>query len=284
MLNIAAVVILYHPDHNLPQRINTYLRYISKLYVFDNSESATLNFFDSAIDETKIIYKHDGENKGISIRLNEAASLAIEDKADWLLTMDQDSYFSGNSVPIYFECIKMYSAKDSVAMFGVQYINEQVKNDECTPKEVNHLITSGSIINLNLFKNIGPFDEALFIDKVDHEYCLRARLFRYKIIQFHNIYLHHSLGSIVYGRSVKNFKLTPRVIHSPLRMYYILRNYLYLSSKYKGKFEDSFSELKKELFIRIKNNFFYGKHRIKLLTYLAKGYRDYKAGKMGKIH
>ncbi len=66
-------------------------------------------------------------------------------------------------------------------------------------------------------------------------------------------------------------------------MYYIFRNYLYLRSKYKNKFEDSFFEMKKELRIRIKNNFLYGKNKFMLLKYLAKAYKDYKSGKMGKL-
>jgi hypothetical protein len=38
MLKIAGVVILYYPDSEIVERINSYLNQIGHLFVFDNSE------------------------------------------------------------------------------------------------------------------------------------------------------------------------------------------------------------------------------------------------------
>ena len=282
-MRIAAAVILYYPDNEIVQRIQSYLNEVTTLYILDNSENNTGHkALLKTLDTDKVVYLHDGENKGISIRLNQAAILAAEQQAEWLLTMDQDSYFPANIVAQYFNCLENSLSKENTAMFGVQFLNAPLHAD-CAFVEAKHLITSGSIVNLNIFQIIGGFDEALFIDKVDHEYCLRARALNYKVIEFSNIFLHHHLGNVTYGRSLKNFQLTPRVLHSPIRMYYIMRNYLYLKDKYKGQFTDSFEEMRKEIWNRTKNNFLYGKNKWAVIKYLLKGYQDYSAGKMGKI-
>lgn len=283
MLHIAGVVILYYPDAQVLTRIETYLNRLDILYIIDNSEKKTA-YISSLLRHHKVVYLHDNENKGISIRLNQAANLALQKGYNWLLTMDQDSYFSTNSVSQYFDCIENNEDKAHTAMFGVQFLNESPESNTCSSIEVLRLITSGSMLNLNLFTLIGAFDEALFIDKVDDEYCLRAHLNHYKIIQFRNIHLHHHLGTITYRRSLKSLNKTPRVLHHPLRIYYMVRNYFYLRSKYNNLFKEYFKETKQELLNRIKNNFLYGKSKLQLLKYLYKGYADYLTGKMGKIN
>lgn len=279
MLNIAGVVILYYPDQDLFDRIKTYIDYVDKLYVIDNSETSQ----PFSMPHHKIVYRSDGMNKGIAHRLNQCADSALAENFKWLLTMDQDSFFPEGTLLKYFNCVKTYGAKDEVAMFGVQYEKLPSDSTQCLPEEVEHLITSGSILNLNIFQRIGPFDEALFIDKVDYEYCLRSRIEKYKIVRFNNIFLEHSLGKIVYGRSLKNFRVTPRVIHAPIRIYYILRNYFYLKEKYKKHPELNLKEMKKENWTRIKNNLLYGSQKMDVLKKIIKGIFDFKRNKMGKL-
>ena len=284
-MKIAAAVILYHPDNGLAHRLSTYAHLVDKMYLFDNSENnaASYQLVMPLLQNEKYMYYHDGENRGISERLNSGAQKALEDGFQWLLTMDQDSQFDKDVFSNYLTCIHHFSEKDSTAMFGVQYTDSSLQARECQFSHAPHLITSGSMLNLAAFKNIGPFDEALFIDKVDHEYCLRALAKGYKIIQFNNIYLTHTLGNVSYHRSLKSGKATPRILHSPIRMYYIVRNYFYLKQKYKGQFAESFAEMKRELFNRTKNNFLYGEKKLLLLKYILKGYTDFKKRKMGKL-
>src|SRR5437016_4565785 len=98
-------------------------------------------------------------------------------------------------------------------MFGVEFMEEQALPGPCHPQETEHLITSGSIINLAA--RTGGFDEHLFIDMVDIEYCYKSIAAGYKIIQFKNILLEHRLGTTVYKKSVKNLQRTARNLHAP---------------------------------------------------------------------
>lgn len=282
MEKLSAVVILYNPKPETIEYIRSYLPYVDKLYAIDNSEVKSA-ISDQIAGFDKIVYLDNNENYGIAKPLNQACKLAIEDGFNWLLTMDQDSSFSQNNILAYINCWEGLGGKEQIAMTGVEFIKKENGEVNCTYTEVTSLITSGSMINLALFTEIGPFDEALFIDQVDLEYCYRAILKGYKIIKLNNIFFTHSLGVSSLHKSLKNLKNTSRSLHSPLRIYYITRNYFYIKSKYKKNFSREIYESKKDLFIRLKNNLLYGKQKVMVINYFLKGIIDFKRKKMGKI-
>lgn len=274
------VVILYNPAEDVIGNITSYLPFLRELLIIDNSEHASKLDFSGWGDHVTVV--QDGANKGIAARLNQAARYAIEREAQWLLTMDQDSFFAEDALKQYMECLGAVSNKDRVAMFGVEF--ESVPDGkDCLMLETDKLITSGSIVNLGVFKKVGNFDENLFIDEVDFEYCVRAARRGFKTIQFKNIYLNHSLGTASEHRSLKSFRKTVRSLHSPLRLYYMLRNYLYVRKIYQPVCAESLRFKKRALLNRIKNNLLYRNNRMKTFRYLLTAYIHYKAGKMGKL-
>lgn len=281
MEKVFGVVILFNPQESVNRNISSYLSFVDKLLVIDNSEpSAKVNLGEL---EEKVVLIAESVNKGIAIRLNEAAKYAFSEGASWLLTMDQDSFFDESNLRVYQDYFQQYKGKDNVAIFGVEFEQPpgEVGNETV---DAYNIITSGSLVNLNIYKNIGDFDEALFIDEVDIEYCIRANLNGYKTLRFKNVYLHHSLGTVLQYRSLKSFKKTSRVLHSPLRIYYMVRNHLYVNKKYKSKLPRLFLlQRKKDIRNRIKNNFLYGGNRITLIKYLVLALVHYKIGKMGRL-
>lgn len=282
-MTISGVVILYNPDEDVVQRIQTYLQILHKLYIIDNSEKSSKEMLHSLLNDDRVVYFHDGVNAGIAKRLNQVAKKAIEDGSTWLLTMDQDSYFDKEALDNYIKAVSSYSNQQQVSMFGIEYDERLVLNKKgFSYKQVTHLITSGSLVNLELFPVIGDFDEKLFIDHVDHEYCFRSIVKGYGIIKFDNISLNHSLGLVSQHRSLKNLKLTPRALHTPVRIYYMTRNFLYLNRIHKSSFPEEMVAFRKHLFNRIKNNLVYNKKRHLVLRYIVKGVLDFQAGKMGK--
>lgn len=280
---IAAAVILFYPEKKTIDNLLSYSSFVNTLYVIDNSENPSDEIIDLIKEISICHYIHDGENKGIAQRLNQACRLAVEDGFEWLLTMDQDSYFLRQNISAYLTCLQGLGDKELIAMTGAETAKVADKEISCGYKENTTLITSGSMINLTLFDKIGAFDEALFIDQVDFEYCYRAILKGYKVVQFTNIFLEHSLGVSSVHRSLKNFKDTYRSLHSPVRIYYITRNYLYIRSKYSKNFRGEVSKTKKDLFIRLKNNLLYGKEKMAVIKYFLMGIIDFKRKKMGKI-
>ncbi len=280
MGKIFGVVILYNPAEDVISNIAGYLPFLDELMIIDNSEPTSKLDLPAWGDHVTVV--RDGANKGIAARLNQAARYAIEKGAGWLLTMDQDSFFSDDYLKQYLECLSSISEKDKIAMCGVAFESEPIIVD-CSALETDNLISSGSMVNLDVFKQIGDFDENLFIDEVDFEYCARAVKKGFKTIQFENIYLNHSLGTVSQHRSLKSLKKTSRTLHSPQRLYYMLRNYLYVRYRYQADSTETLKFKKTALLNRIKNNLLYGQNRMETFRYLLLAYRHYKKGQMGRL-
>ena len=278
MARIAGVVVVYNPDPGLQQRIDSYLPRIERLFIYDNSDKP----YGPPPGSDKIIYIQNNGNKGIAAGLNEAARMAIAEKFDWLLTMDQDSYFSEDNLTNYLDCFSRFVNKNDVAAFGVGFENEAAGSTTCETEETTHLITSGTLINLALYNLIGPFEEGLFIDHVDYDYLFRANMKGYKTVRFKNVFLYHQLGVQSEHRSFLTFRKTKRSLHAPVRMYYMTRNYLFMRSKYRRHFPKEIRHLRKDLLYRLKNNLLYSPKRFGVIRYFLSGIRDYYRNKMGK--
>ncbi len=281
-MKIAAVVILYNPDESIIDNIASYSNYVDFIYVFDNSRLVNKQVLEWCKTIHTVHYYHDGNNEGIAKRLNSAIDLGISEGYEWLLTMDQDSKFDKNNISKYLKCLSNQNDSELVAMYGVEYEEDIEILGECKIIECEHLITSGSVLNLSLCSVIGKFDENLFIDEVDLEYCYRAICKGFKIKKMQAVYMKHHLGTVSYFRSLKSLKLTPRTLHSPLRLYYMIRNYLYVDKLYPNQFKKSVAIRKGALINRVKNNLLYGKNKMKLIYFVFMAYFDYKNKRMGK--
>jgi len=280
-MNIAGVVILYHPDiKQLSENINTYVLGLKQLYIYDNSEIQTPGI-EAALNNLHpcIKYQFFNNNEGIAKRLNQAVEAAMQTQYDYFLTMDQDSSFK----PGDFEKYKSLIQKEEytkVAQFGIN-CQPQITMSSEQPQEALTLITSGSILNLSLIKKVGDFNEDLFIDFVDAEFSYRVVQHGLINLIFSNIQLNHALGNLVSGRSLITFKKTLRIIHAPIRAFYITRNGLLLLFKHKGLSE----EMKKDV-IRcmkiLKNDLIYHPQLTQVYINVMKGIFAFCFNKMGK--
>src|SRR4051812_19218454 len=119
-MKIAACVILYNPEESVIQNIQSYVNHVRKLYLIDNSGSIHVDVHKEFNSVPLINIIHSGINEGIAKRLNQACDLAIKDGFDYLVTMDQDSYFDEPSISEYFNCIETFK-QQNVSMFGINY-------------------------------------------------------------------------------------------------------------------------------------------------------------------
>jgi rhamnosyltransferase len=221
---IAAVVVMYNPDESLIGNLLSFLPAVSRIYVIDNSDSKNDGLIMRIREMEAATYIDNGGNKGIAEALNQGARYASRDGFGWLLTMDQDSGFSDLN---YFEAFYHYADKSRVAIFSPTHSRKNKEDDVSHYAfcEKDIVMTSGNLLNLKVYYEVGPFLEKLFIDEVDHEYCLRARKKGFKIIEFSNVLLNHNLGvTIVYNKK----KVT---VHQALRVYYMTRNGLYVVTR-----------------------------------------------------
>ncbi len=228
--NIAAVVVVYNPSEEVLRNIFTYIDYVDKLYLYDNSPTPRLTNSLSKY-KSKIEYLGNGKNNGIAFALNVGANKAIKDGYKLLLTMDQDSSFSDKNIPLLFDFTHKFSL-DNIGIISPFHNTKGYRVPVSTKEyeEVLAVMTSGNMLNLEIFKRVGGFLEEFFIDYVDFEYCLRLNSMGYKVIQLNNIILEHNLGELItrkfFGRTISVTN------HPPLRLYYRTRNRLYVTQKY----------------------------------------------------
>jgi rhamnosyltransferase len=278
---MVGVVIIYHPNNKLLiENISSYLPFLDTLWVLDNTEQPNMELSDLLGSlGPKINYHYFGENEGIAKRLNQAIAFANEQGASYLLSMDQDSSFK----PGDFEKYKirvLNNTEDKIAQFGVN-CQPEFTPPQSTPTKVTSLITSGSVLQLKHLSSIGPFNESFFIDFVDTEFCYRINNKGFYNLQYTDIILNHSIGMRVAGRSLLTFKQSMRIIHSPIRVYYILRNGLYLLFKESGLTTIQKKDVKRSIKI-IKNDFFYNPQISKVYYYALLAIKDVLILRMGK--
>lgn len=92
---------------------------------------------------------------------------------------------------------------------------------ECAAIRCDFLISSGCLIPLAALDVVGDMDDALFIDNVDLDWCFRASAAGLALYGICAAKMRHHLGDR--RRHVPGF---PRglVVHSPRRLYYMMRN------------------------------------------------------------
>ncbi len=282
MINIAGVVILYNPDPQVTiENIRTYIGGVKKLYVYDNSEDKH-PLIETLLAQlgSSVSYHFFGSNEGISKRLNDAANEAIREGYDYLLTMDQDSSFTEGALDQYLKLVQENKI-EHVAQFGVNSDPKHLKISDI-PVAMDSLITSGTIMDLSVFSKIGGFDENLFIDFVDVEYSLRCVNKGYVNLTFLNVVMNHALGFKKMGRSFKNFKKTPRILHSPIRVYYIVRNGLYLLFRLSHVNKQARKAILFDHLKMLKNDFLYNDNLFQVYKNTCIGIFDFLRNKMGK--
>ena len=102
-MKIAGTVVWYNPDSENSKNIKTYIDYVEKLYIIDNSKKDNKKLSEE-LNNKKIEYIYNnGKNLGISRALNLACEKAEEKGFSWMLTMDQDSSFDSENIKEYFK-------------------------------------------------------------------------------------------------------------------------------------------------------------------------------------
>ncbi len=273
---IAGVVVLYKPDDKVLGNIKTYIDSVEVLFAIDNSENPSADFVSElARLSVKVEYVPMHGNQGISKALNIAATAAIERGYAWLLTMDQDSAAAPDTVSQMLVCAHD-SGVSKVGLIGpYHWVDPEwffPGKEAC--EEVLTTMTSGNLLNLRAFSEVGCFREDFFIGYVDHEYCLRLRKKGYAVLQSNRAILTHELGNTSKHRLF--FATISTTNHSPLRLYYRTRNRLETIDLYKHDFpefakREMFAILKELVKITILEN-----DSLLKLKFIFSGYRHYK--------
>lgn len=227
-IRICAGIVTYNPDIELLiKNINAISDQVNKVIIVDNG-SINWNNWSNRILSKNVEIIRNRNNDGIAKALNQICTYAVENDYDYVLTLDQDSIAPLDLV----EQLSVHMSKDTAIVApNIVYRNNENYADNITKgcEEVEWVITSASLTNLSVWKELSGFDERLFIDGVDRDFCIRARRNNYKIIKNYNVCLNHELGDL---KCKKKFgRIVYVTNHSSIRKYYMARNSIYLDYK-----------------------------------------------------
>lgn len=237
---ICAVVVTYHPLAQYADNILALGPQVDKVLVVDNgsSEDALIPIRHSlaAIDGVLMPM---GRNLGIGAALNVALRFATEHGFKWLATFDQDSRVTEGMIATMLSTLDEYAYRERVAIITPRHVDQRLRKiiqDRAFAgagqgwRLLVTTLTSGNVVRVQAALDAGGFDEGLFIDYVDHEFCLRLRRSGHQVLEASNATLLHSLGRMQW-RKILGLRIA--VVNQPsTRRYYISRNRLIVWRNY----------------------------------------------------
>lgn len=279
---VAGVVVLYHPSNEVLDNIKTYIYCLDSLLVIDNSSLTTPNIIKDELQKNKkITYIDNPSNVGISKAINVALSMA-ENKYEWLLTMDQDSYFMEDEADKYIKNSIQF-ARDKSDIWGFTpglTLSKGIKRDYRAPAFSMKIlcITSGNLLRVKTVLAAGGADERLFIDEVDSDLCLNLYEKGKKLYQYTSQIMVHQLGNRT-DVSLGGEHIAYIYNHNHIRLYYMFRNSLYVAKKHSIYKRSRYKDVAKEFFKVV----LFEKNKIIKVKYIIKGIFDYLRNRMGSI-
>ena len=268
---IDGVVVLYNPDEQVIENIKSYQSFCHKLFVMDNSNSLNEEVIKEIKKFHNVEYVSLSGNKGIAKALKEGLLLSIKDKADYTLTMDQDSIFPSDKLDIVKNYLEKYS--NEYAIIGLNF-----NSDSSEPKlvEGHFLLTSGNFIRNEDYQKIEGFNEDLFIDWVDFDLDEKFYAIGKKVGYINEVSLAHKMGNPethkIMGKEVTALN------HPLVRYYYRYRNGLYLYKRNKKYYKKKY---KHDIIIDRIKILLYEKNKRAKFKMIRKGRKDAKRNILG---
>lgn len=229
---IYAGIVTFNPDiDRLKKNISSIVNQVPLVKIFDNG-SKNIEEIKQLISNYQTISIIESEtNVGIATALNNLMQYGNDNEYKWMLTLDQDSVCNNSYVKTIYPYLNIEERLGIVAPVIVDK-NVGVIGHNSNEKyiHVNTCITSGSVVNVESWKQIGEYDEKMFIDSVDFEFCYRMRKYGYGVIQVPEIKLEHELGNTENRKFLFwNIQVNG---HSAFRKYYIAKNNIYYPLKH----------------------------------------------------
>ena len=199
-------------------------------------------------DYPALIVKQLHANAGIAAAQNQGIALARARNASHVLFLDQDSMPQAGMVLALKDTLdRQRQDGQRVACVGPRTrfpgsaelsnfttlgwlgLRRQICRDAASAVECDTLISSGTLVPIEVIDAVGGMDEGLFIDLVDTDWCMRARAKGYRVFGACSAVLEHRLGETRKRLWAGRWRQVPR--HQPFRYYYIFRNTLLLSRR-----------------------------------------------------
>lgn len=232
---VAAVVLTFRPTPDVEDNIAEILRQVDHVFIINN-ESVGSCLFPSLEGNSRVLLHHNRENLGVATGFNQGIQYAMDAGYDYVILFDQDS-FPGEKMVFMLANFCVSSSPMPLIAGPTLYDFKSKRLIGSGPSlmvdNTDIIISSGMMVSRAAIEKLGVYKDELFIDFVDHEYCLRAQAAGVPVIRLRDAVLYHSFGKSTEVHFLgRQFFLTE---YPSIRHYYRARNFLYLFSKYGGK-------------------------------------------------
>lgn len=290
--SVGVVVTCYEPPTDIVDRVQGWVKDVGPVVaVDDGSVKADPSIWD-LLSEAGATVVRLGANTGIANALNVGIErLREQHDVEWILTMDQDSSFDAQYVPMAFAALEKVENAAPVGMlcsgsqngFGVPTLDSNLPVMEAFDP-----MQSGSLIRSGMLDDIGGFSADFIIDAVDSDFNARARRGGWVLLAADGADLTHALGEsrpMRIGRKQVRYRGKPMMIyeHKPFRVYYMARNNLVLA---KRNIRTQPQWVVRRLTWELQSHVLrivYGPHRAQHLLAIVAGTWDGLTNRMGKI-
>ncbi|MCU1719140.1 glycosyltransferase family 2 protein [Pseudomonas sp. 5P_3.1_Bac2] len=237
----AAIVVGYRPDIDiLTTLLSSLINQVDVLVLVDNGETYTT--FSSFPYKERIEYICMGRNAGLGAALNAGFSRAAVDNVEYVVTFDQDSHASSTLISDLVASMRLALEYDmnciaiSPTFFDIRAGTETFfpfyrtvagkiiptfKSDNDTGLiQADVLITSGMCVLMSAWLAGAKYDESLFVDFTDTEWCFRVRKEGHTLYGSTKIKMGHALSD---AAPIKICGLT-FFRYTSVRRYFYFRN------------------------------------------------------------
>lgn len=225
-------IVLYNPNIARLKESFDAIKKSGYLILLVDNGSNNISKIRELIDSKSIVMIENGCNFGIAKALNQIFEYGTNHNIDYILTLDQDSVIPANIFSEY------ENAANSNEKWGIltpiifdrnaKYVLDNASSSALIT-EMSECITSASLVRVQAWKQVEGFDEKMFIDGVDFDFCHRIIDAGFKVLRVNTVVLIHEIGHI----SIQHIGGLRIVVknHNAFRKYYIARNIIYLSKK-----------------------------------------------------
>lgn len=242
MTKVAAVVVGYMPEIDVLDRLLISLSSQVDVLIFVDNGGSSKVLIDAPVERQSLVYVDMKGNKGLGAALNKGFELAVNAAVDYVVTFDQDSNAEPELIAKLSTAMAHAKLKDprciavSPAFFDrrdgkkinfpfYRSVNDVIRSVFCSDDEhglvsVDILITSGMYVSTQAWIEGYRYDEGLFVDFTDSEWCFRVRRQGYTLYGCLNIEMGHALSD---APPVKLFGLS-FLRYSPVRRYFFFRS------------------------------------------------------------
>ena len=274
--DVLAVVVSYNGSQNITQTVDALRRQVGHVHIVDNgSDAETLGLLESLERAPGITLELLKENRGVGYALNRGVQRARQMRCTWLLTMDQDSVVDDSLIEAYRVAVEQNPGRVCLA----PRIATSTRRKDAVDGVISSAITSGNLVRVSLFDQIGLYDEGFFVDCIDFDFCLRLRRAGYAVYRVPDALMQHQLGEAV---DLPNAVGKYYSLHSPVRHYYMSRNFMYLTERYLFQFPGFIAKLGLSHVLLLLLMVFLDPSPLASYRAIARGMWDYAVRKSGR--